>query len=161
MNLRQAIARIRRFKPTTVEEFAQAGLSLEILKTVSVFREVYLVKDLPLVVKFPLWDKDGNTSEGRRHTNAEIRRIAKMATVPKLRKYLPRIYYHDPKAGIVVARRYPDYDKTVDPSDTLGRFVERLIKDFTGIKLSDVHEDNVRSRDGSYRGCPILLDCGY
>ena len=164
MHIRTAIRRIKKYRPTTPAEFAWAGVPLYETKPVGagVFREVLGVVDLPLVVKFPISDgKDGNISDGRRHTNEEVCRINKLSGFPKMRKFLPKIYYHDPKAGVVVMRWYPDYDKDYEEEDMLGHMIQRLVYDMTGVMLSDVHTGNVRSHNGKHGGRTILIDLGY
>ena len=126
-----------------------------------VFREVYRIVGVPLVVKFPLGDSYSETSEGRRHTNAEVNRIKRLSAFPVMRKYLPKVYYHDKTDGIVVMRHYPELDKDWADDTMVNKFIQDLVKDMTGIRLSDVHNGNVRSSNGKPTGRPVMIDCGY
>ena len=163
MNIRTAVRRIKTFKPETPEEFADAGVPVLDDKNfvyAGVFREVYRIVGVPLVVKFPLGDSYSETSEGRRHTNAEVNRIKRLSAFPVMRKYLPKVYYHDKASGIVVMRYYAELDEWTDDT-MLNKFIQNLIKDITGIQLSDVHDGNVRSSNGKPTGRPVMIDCGY
>ena len=164
MNIRTAIRRIKTFKPATPEEFADAGVPvLDDKKFVhaGVFREVYRIVGVPLVVKFPLGDSYSETSEGRKHTNAEVNRIKRLSAFPVMRKYLPKVYYHDKTDGIVVMRYYAELGEDWTPDTMINKFIQDLIKDITGIQLGDVHDGNVRSHNGRNTGRPILIDLGY
>ncbi len=164
MNIRTAIRRIKKFKPTTPEEFADAGVPvLDDKKFVhaGVFREVYRIVGVPLVVKFPFGDSYLEPSGGRKHTNAEVNRIKRLSAFPVMRKYLPKVYYHDKTNGIVVMRHYAELVKDGTDDTIINKFIQDLIKDITGIRLGDVHDGNIRSHNGSNTGRPILIDLGY
>ena len=164
MNIRTAIRRIKTFKPATPEEFADAGVPVLDDKNfvhAGVFREVYRIVGVPLVVKFPLGDSRKETGEGRRHTNAEVNRIKRLSAFPVMRKYLPKVYYHDKASGIVVMRYYAELDEKWTDDTMVNKFIQDLVKDITGIQLSDVHDGNIRSSNGKPTGRPVMIDCGY
>ncbi len=164
MNIRTAVRRIKTFKPETPEEFADAGVPVLDDKNfvyAGVFREVYRIVGVPLVVKFPLGDSRKETGEGRRHTNAEVNRIKRLSAFPVMRKYLPKVYYHDKASGIVVMRYYAELDEKWTDDTMVNKFIQDLVKDITGIQLSDVHDGNIRSSNGKPTGRPVMIDCGY
>jgi hypothetical protein len=78
-----------------------------------------------------------------------------------MRKYLPKVYYHDKTDGIVVMRYYAELDKDWADDTMVNKFIQDLVKDMTGIQLSDVHNGNVRSSNGKPTGRPVMIDCGY
>ena len=161
MNTRTAIRRIQKFKPTTPAEFKKAGVPLGRLVGAGVFREVVRVKDCDLVVKFPL--DDGGYRDGKIHTTVELRKLKKLAQYPWMRKYLPKVYYHDPKSGVLVMKFYPEFGDEDDQIDGLGNLIRTLIRRTTGVDIADIHSENVRNgtRHEAIKYLPILVDVGY
>lgn len=161
MNIKTAIRRIKKHRPKTYEDFAEAGVPLEIESLgEGVFRVVYRAHKLPLVVKFPL------AGDGDDHTRSEVRRIKALSKYPKMRKYLPKVYYYDSRAGIVVMKYYPPMDKGFcecgcGTATSLERLAQNLVKDLTGMFLDDIHAGNVTTDTGQSNGRPIFLDLGY
>lgn len=156
MNIKTAIRRIKKHRPKTYEDFAEAGVPLEIESLgEGVFRVVYRAHKLPLVVKFPL------AGDGDDHTRSEVRRIKALSKYPKMRKYLPKVYYYDSRAGIVVMKYYPPMDWHLHEDASLGRLAQNLVKDLTGMSLDDIHAGNVTTDTGQSNGRPIFLDLGY
>lgn len=154
MNIKTAIRRIKKHRPKTHEDFAKAGVPLESkCLGAGVFREVYRVRELPFVVKFPL------AGDGDEHTRSEVRRIEALSKYPKMRKYLPKVYYYDSRAGIVVMKYYPPMDKN-NKDAALERMAQSLVKDLTGMLLGDIHAGNVTTDTGRSSGRPIFLDLG-
>lgn len=156
INIKTAIRRIKKHRPKTYEDFAEAGVPLEIESLgEGVFRVVYRAHKLPLVVKFPL------AGDGDDHTRSEVRRIKALSKYPKMRKYLPKVYYYDSRAGIVVMKYYPPMDKGLIKDASLERLAQNLVKDLTGMLLGDIHAGNVTTDTGQSNGRPIFLDLGY
>ena len=155
MNIKTAIRRIKKHRPKTYEDFAKAGVPLEIESLgEGVFRVVYKAHKLPLVVKFSLWGDD------KCHTHSEMRRIKALSKYPKMRKYLPKVYYYDARGGIVVMKYYPPMNKNSKDAP-LERLAQSLVKDLTGMLLGDIHAGNVTTDTGRSDGRPIFLDLGY
>jgi len=168
--VRTAIRRIKKFKPTTPEEFYCAGVPLD-NKTADagVFREAVKACNLPLCVKFPLlagkMTKNGNDDyhEGRWHTTTEVKRIERFSKFPFMRKYLPKIYYHDRKSGVLVMRWYDKFEDEFVGYCSLGNMVADLMYRLTGVKTLDIHGGNTRTsnpRKGE-KGHTVLIDMGY
>jgi hypothetical protein len=157
MNIRTAIARIRKAKPTTPGEFAQAGVPLE-KKAIGAgtFREVVKVKDCELVVKFPLAEEDDDYSYGIRHSALEMKKLERLAQFKWMHRFLPKVYYYDCGHGIIVMRFY---EETGDEEFAVAnrKFVHALLKRCTGVTISDYGECNVGLRGVDL----VLIDIGY
>ncbi|PWT76422.1 MAG: hypothetical protein C5B59_06770 [Bacteroidetes bacterium] len=163
MNVKQAVALIRKHGPSTPEEFTEIGVPLEKRKIGSgIFREVIKVKGLPLVVKFPIAEsKNGRVSyrAGKMHSTVEVKKIARLRKFRKLRGHLPTVYYHDRKSGVLVMQYYPAFVNDADTLRALGKMVTKAISHGTGIEVSDIHEENVRMGKTSKHA--VLIDLGY
>jgi len=155
MILRTAIKYIQKAKPRTIEDFESLGFRLKRIGG-GVFREVYRIKSFPLVVKFPC-DEPSD-----RHSRAEMRKIKKLSEFPFLRKYLPRVYYYDPKSGVIVMELYSRFSDNVDAADALGRLAGMLIHRLTGVPMKDIHTDNILTPDPRRRSPRLVFcDLGY
>lgn len=168
VNLKQAVAVIKKRRPTSPQEFREAGIVFEKKpEGVGAFREVMKVKSLPLVVKFPLAEGSHDPRRGKKlsyrsgkmHSTAEVRKIAKLSKIRWMRPYLPKVYYHDRKSGVLVMHWYKNFDDDVDALRALGRMVTRLVYRWTNVGITDIHEDNVRM--GRTKKDTILIDLGY
>jgi len=161
--VRTAIRRIRKYKPTTPEEFARIGVPLSRHVEAGAFREVMKARDLPLVLKFPLWNGsvDGYRY-GKCHSTTEVKRIKRLNKFPFMRKYLPKIYYHDRKSGMLMMRWYDNFEDSEDAYFSLGKMAAEMIYRLTGIKLIDIHDDNTRTPDPHCEySRTVLIDIGY
>lgn len=155
MNLATAIRRIKRFKPRTFEDFGKAGIPFGKNLGGGVFREAYQIKDLPLVVKFPIED------DGIDHSRDEMRKIKKFSKFKFLRKYLPKVYYYDRQSGVIVMKFYEDFEDCGDACDAVGTLAGELIKRLTGVSMVDIHSENVRVRDTYKPPRLVFCDLGY
>jgi hypothetical protein len=155
MILRTAIKHIQKAKPRTIEDFESLGFRLKRIGG-GVFRGVYRIKSFPLVVKFP------RDEPYDRHSRAEMRKIKKLSEFPFLRRYLPKVYYYDPKNGVIVMELYHPFSDNVDAADALGRLAGMLIHRLTGVPMKDIHTDNIRTPNPQ-RCSPRLVFCdlGY
>ena len=161
--LRQIVNLIKKHKPTEPEAFAAIGVTLEKKALgAGIFRECVRVKGYPLAVKFPLHDEveDGlpSAQEGIDHSRDEVKKITGLQT-SWLKKFLPKIYYHDKKHGIVVVHWYKDFGTERDKFRALGKLVSYAVNRSTGAKITDIHEENIRQ--GKTRHDVILIDLGY
>jgi hypothetical protein len=168
--VRTAVKRIRKFSPKTPFDFAKIGVPLKARAEGSgVFREAVGALYLPLVVKFPLcggkMPASGNDDyhEGKRHTTAEVKRIARLGKFSFMRKYLPKVYYHDRKSGVLVMHWYDTFINDFDAYCSLGNMVADLMYRLTGVKTIDIHSGNTRTSSPKRkdRGRTILIDVGY
>ena len=160
MRLQTAIARIRKYKPTTPDEFRAAGVPLGGCLGTGAFREVVKVKGCDLVVKFPLQegcDAIPDYHEGVDHSALEMRKLARLKKFKWMRRFLPKVYYCDCKHGIIVMRYYELITKHKFLFDT--KFVYTLIKRSTGVSISDYTWGNVGKTGRN--DTPVLIDCGY
>jgi len=166
--LRQIVNLIKKHKPTKPEAFAAIGVTLEKKALgAGIFREAVKVKGYPLVVKFPLWEEVEGAlcnKDGIEHSNAEVKKIVGLQT-SWLKKFLPKIYYHDKKHGIIVVHWYKEFTASGSASAeknkfrALGKMVSFAVNRSTGAKITDIHEENVRQGDS--KGAIILIDTGY
>ena len=165
--IRTAIRRIKQFKPTTEGGFMSAGVPLGSLLGSGAFRVSFKVADLPLVVKFPLCDgllsKNPDYHEGKWHTTTEVKRIERLSKFPFMRKYLPKIYYHDRKSGVLVMHWYDEFNDDFIRYCSLGNMAADLMYRLTGVKTIDIHGGNTRTsnRLEDEKGRTILIDIGY
>ena len=164
MRLQTAIARIRKYKPTTPDEFRAAGVPLGGMLGCGAFREVLEVRDCPLVVKFPLNEGEPdddthkeNFHEGIMHSALEMKKLKRLNSFVWIRRFLPKVYYYDRKHGIIVMRYYKLMTKHEFLFDT--KFVYTLIKRSTGVSISDYTWGNVGKMGRN--DTPVLIDCGY
>jgi hypothetical protein len=131
------------------------------------FREVYKIKGQPLVAKFPLYsieDEDSaHARDAKMHTTMEVRKITKLSKTRWMRKYLPKIYYHDRKSGIVVMHYHPPFRESEESYTALGRLVTELLKRQFGVTIGDIWEPNIGRRDpaSGYNPLAVLIDAGY
>jgi len=165
MNVKQAVALIRKHRPTKPQEFTAAGVPLEKkLEGHGVFREVAKVKGLPLVVKFPLAENNKKTGKlsyrsGKMHSTVEVRKIEELSKLRWLRPHLPQVHYHDRKSGVQVVGYCKEFDDDIDTLRAMGRLLTKVIAKTLGVTVSDIHEDNVRK--GHTVKEAILIDLGY
>jgi hypothetical protein len=168
--VRTAVKRIRKFSPKTPFDFAKIGVPLKTkAEGAGVFREAVRARDLSLCVKFPLCDgkmpASGNDDyhEGKWHTTTEVKRIERLRKFPFMRKYLPKIYYHDRKSGVLVMRWYEAFDNDFNAYCSLGNMAADLMYRLTGVKTIDIHGGNTRTSNPNRgeKGRTILIDMGY
>jgi hypothetical protein len=170
VKISEAVRRIKNCRPRTILDFKKAGVPLEDTELgVGVFREVIKVKGLPLVVKFPLDQapvkKPPVYTDGIRHSRIEIDKLERLQKISWMRKYLPKVYYYDRAAGIIVMKYYGDMDeKNCDFEEATSDFVRDIFKRATGVRMADFHSGNVRKAPTPQvsRGPKlILIDIGY
>lgn len=155
MNLATTIRRIKRFRPRTFKDFGKVGIRFGKNLGEGVFREAYQIKDLPLVVKFPIED------DGIDHSRDEMRKIRTLSKFKFLRKYLPKVYYYDRQSGVIVMKFYEDFEDYDDACDAVGTLAGELIKRLTGVSMVDIHSGNARIRDYHEPPRLVLIDLGY
>ena len=77
--------------------------------------------------------------------------------------FLPKIHYCDSLNAIVVMDYYPDFQETNHVTReeniilAMGKCISRLITRITGIHVTDIHDDNVRDKNGN----AVIIDWGY
>lgn len=159
MNVPQVIRKIKKARPQNQKDFKAMGLTL-VREGSGLFRSVMRIKGVPVVVKFPKASgKDVSYRSGKMHSTVEARKIAKLYRIPWMRRYLPRVYYHDKKSGILVVSWHKEFANDVDAFRALGRFTTKLLRQNHKVTVSDIHEENVRQ--GVDRKQIILVDLGY
>lgn len=146
MNNKEALRRLRIWKPVTKTDFKEAGLRLDYLGA-GCFRETYTICGTSLVVKLPIEDY------GKRHTNQEVKRIKKLSRYRDLKPYMPKVLYHDKKHGIVVMPYYFE-----EETDGFRILAMRLLKRLTGVSLKDSGGNNTLVNG---HGHMIFVDLGY
>lgn len=159
---KEAVNRIRCFKPKTIEDFARIGVPLDVQPfSAGAFREVWMPrnKKLQIIVKFPVME-NGSMNSGRIHSNDEVKKITRLRRYRLLRPHLPEVYYHDKKTGILVMRYYAPVPPGEEPDDfmRLGALTGRLIQRLTGSPMDDIQQSNIRG-DGASGF--VFIDLGY
>lgn len=152
MNIKQVLRLIQKHQPAEPSDFNRIGVSLERGVKAGVFRDVRKIKGLPLVVKFPM----GHS--GKIHSTVEVRKIKKISKIRSLRKYLPTVYYHDRKSGILVMSWHREFKDDKDAFNALGKMTTRALRQWSGVTVTDIHEGNVLQGKGNEI---ILVDLGY
>lgn len=125
------------------------------------FRNVFTVGDLPLVAKF----KATQTSmSDKQHTQNEMRKIKKLQRIKWMKKYLPRVYYYNPKTSLVIMEYIDDSaprdgDSAEEQREHgVWRMLEELIRRATQVKVDDLDIHNVRFDQSTNR--LKLIDLG-
>jgi hypothetical protein len=152
----EAVRRIRAHKPKSKEDFEKIGVPLENDSFDNgSFREVFLTrfKALKIVVKFAMG------KSGVVHSSMEIKKLAKLSKFKLLRPYLPEVYYHNYRTGIIVMRKYPEFKwkREVDYVAKIGALTGKLIQALTSVEMDDIREDNIRSDGKKF----VFIDLGY
>ncbi len=140
----RAIRLIRVHNPVTQEAFAKIGLSLRYIGE-GVFREVYGIRGVDLVVKIPTTRKEEPT-EAIRHSAQEVSRVKRLYAVKELRPHLPKIYHYDKKSGVIVMRRYEKANMS-QHAELLGEIIKKLVRRVCGVRLDDIHSDNIKLKE--------------
>ena len=161
-----ALRQIRRKHPARPEEFAALGIKLK-KEGAGAFRTVYRVVGQPFVVKFPMPGTDFR--DNKIHTRTELARIKKFQRYRWMRKYLPKVYYHNPKTGVSVIEYVDDsklfhdrghaHDANEQRMQGMCNLVQDLIFRLTGTKMTDINVDNVRF--DQKRCVSKLIDLAY
>lgn len=120
------------------------------------------VKGLPLVVKFPLCEGDedkASTRAGKHHSTMEVRKVLQLYKTRWMRKYLPKIYHHDRKSGVLVIHYYKDFTKD-SKFEAMAELVWELIWRTFKVSLGDIHAENLRCREKRHKSL-VFIDLGY
>jgi 5-methylthioribose kinase len=142
--------------PKTPKECKKRGLKLQKIGS-GLFRTVYRINDLDLVVKFP---KKENKSSGLYHSLEEFRRFKQIQRLKKyksIQRYLPKIHYFNKKSGVILMpfyRKLPAKEAEI-ASNILSKFAE----DVGHTSGGDIHSENVMFSDFEDRY--VLVDLGY
>lgn len=169
---RKALRTIKRLRPAATREALELCLGVSIPPGSEIgtgaFRVVYLIPGTGLVAKVPFIDPTTrNRAAARRyskfHSTMEVKRIAALRKHSFMRDHLPTVRYHNRATGLlvmdyvapVVAKK--DYTVEEQLQTAMTHFVRRVIKDLTGVDLSDISSDNLsRTDDGNI----IFIDLG-
>lgn len=153
MTIQSLIRTLNKNRPSTVQEFKKLGIKLRFLSE-GAFRQVYEIKGLPLVVKFP-HDSSDDCIEHSVFEYKHINRILKFKKYKLLKKYMPKVYYFDKKSGIIVFRKYKYvYTKKLKDSTRIVELSD-LVNKIMGYEC-DVNGGNV----GIEKNTLKILDLG-
>jgi hypothetical protein len=158
---KKALDLIRKHNPSDLMEAHEIGLRMKYLDS-GVFRDCYRIKDSRLVIKFPNEDSDAIS-----HSRVEVRRIKKLAEHKVLAKYMPEVYYHNSKTGVVVMEYCSKGFNTKDNfGDSIGAglslfLLGDLIRKLTGVRMDDVHDGNLRLTVEAGHYQLKFIDLGY
>lgn len=142
--------------PRTANELKALGIQVRTLGS-GAYRHAYKVLRLPLVIKIPF-----NQRMSLKHAEAEIkaiRQIIRLKKYRKLKKYMPNIYFYNPKTR-VIGMEYC----TTKINPYLSN-IELLLNDLLGeiwpdaaTSSVDVHRYNIGfNRNGDIK----IIDLGY
>jgi len=162
MTQSRALRLIKINRPENLLEASNLGLKLVHIGSGS-YRKVYRVKDTDLVIKFP--EAEDWSCDGKQHSKAEAARIKKLYKYKSLRPHLPKIYFHDPKSGVLVTKYYERYNKKraevgayrcKDISWERG-LICRMMEEMTGVAIWDLYDDNLRLDNNEVKFIDIAI----
>lgn len=169
MRIKEALRVINEEKPKSRKAFKDLGFELEFLDA-GAFRDVYRIKDTQLVVKFPKPESQVClVGSGKAHSRIEYEWVIDLTHNPRwkpIRKFMPKIYYYDPK-GIVVMKYYRPAECTPEVG-VLAQALESLL--MVIYDQNDVHNDASDSKcwDLGYSNLGVdsngqykIIDLGY
>lgn len=166
------VKRLTEHRPKTETDLTKLGIRLKYLGN-GAFRDVYKVKDIPLVIKFPLCECSKGYTEctgdcgGPDHSRLEYgvyQKIMENRKYRAIRGFMPKVYYFDDKTGIIAVHYYKEMADTVY-NHKLCDLIEQFLRQTLSIGgRVDMKPDNVGT-DISYDGdIPIysfkILDLG-
>lgn len=96
MTISELIKLFEKYNFKSVEKAKKAGLKLTYIGS-GAFREAYRIGKLPVIVKFPY-----SSSEHSRREISIISKINRQNKYEYLRPYVPKIYYSNPKTGVII-----------------------------------------------------------
>lgn len=163
---RHALRLIRKHQPKTLEEAQALGMGALVEVGQGAFRTAYHIYGTNLLIKFPLQCRyrieevsNGpevwHSKEGKNHTRMEVKKIRALSEFPVMRKHLPPLYYYNGRDGVLVTKYYP---KTKWIQQSFHRLITEMIKEYCGVVIGDLAQDNVRTHAGDNL---IFIDCGY
>jgi hypothetical protein len=163
MSQAKALKLIRENRPVNL--LAATCLGLKCVHVgFGVFRSAYHIKDTNLVIKFP---QEPDKTYAKFHSAAEVRKIKHFIQYKSLRPHMPKIYYYDPKSGVIVMKRYYKMRKTEGPLvnhwndgeyDWRLLLIGKLIKDLTGKQFEDGFGSNLAVDE---KNVLKIIDLGY
>jgi hypothetical protein len=137
MTIKKLVRLLRKNRPQTIKEVRRLGIRARFFDE-GCFRKVYRVRGLPLVLKIA-------DTDAQYHTRAEIRVLRKILTWTRfrlLRRYMPKVYYCDPRGAVLLMRRYKRLRWSKHRSE-LFYMLECFTKDLFKFKSSpDIHFGN-------------------
>jgi len=154
--VKAVIDRFVKEKPKNRSDLEKMGLKLGLIGN-GLYREVYRINGLPLVVKL---SKNAGSSP-RDHARAEyraVRRIQRFKKYAQLRKYMPEIHYFDSKTGVMLMHYYKPLPKGYRCIARLLDHIIELTWPYAAESECDVHGGNVGLGENNQ---PILIDMGY
>ena len=151
--IKELIRKLRSVKSAKLEDFERAGIELQPFSE-GVFRSVYFVKGLPIVVKIPHL----NCCYHSRTEIRRLRQIRRSSLYRVFKRYMPKVYYSDEKLGIIAMRRYLKRNLKGDRWWIQDEILDRLFHDALGGQYSDYLADNF-CIDG--RGQLKIVDLGF
>lgn len=147
----RVLRKVRKNHPAGPEDFKKLGIRIRPLG-VGAFRSVYRVNGVNLVVKFPRPGTDFIIN--KIHTRTELARIKKFRRFGWMRKYLPKVYYHNSKTGVSIIEFYDDSKQMMTRGiwgnsqqqrmQAMCNMAQDLIHRLTGTRMTDITDENVR-----------------
>jgi hypothetical protein len=141
------------------EDVKGSGITLKFHGS-GAFRDAYRISGTSLLIKFPTpYGKKGvlTTTDGKRHTRAEVKKIMRLRNFEVLKDHLPPIHYFNSKTGVMVTTFFRHRAAWI----LMCRFqdiVSEMVKELTGVVLSDICGDNVKINE---KGRLVFIDLGY
>lgn len=147
MTISGVVALLKQHHPRTAKEAEGLGIKIHLLRS-GCFRESFLVKGIPVVLKFPFMQKGGFKGSlleiwhGRREIAAYLR-IETDPLCKPLRRYMPRLYYTDYQTGVVAMHKY---------------FVRQGVALYLEAVMTALVRDCLNSRSYDIEGDNVLVD---
>ena len=168
MSLKSTIRLLNAYKPSSLKEIKELGLRLrKISNDESLYRDVYKVVGIPMVLKIPHQEGTYNEcpvsdAEARTHAFNECKAILRINQYKKyesLRKFMPKLYYFDQKNGIIALHFYQPFNFPEEAKRVIARLVKGFVDAICPLDDNDVHYDNIAVGDKYYN--PVIIDLGY
>lgn len=141
--------------PRNLKDLKKLGIKAKALES-GAYRYACKVVGLPLVLKIPL-----SNPAARRHSEEEIKAVKKINRLKKyrkLRKYMPDIYFYNPRTGIIGMQYYNT--KSNPYKNRMASLLTDLIEEiWPGVDefSVDIHRSNIAfDADGNIK----IIDLG-
>lgn len=160
-SLRQVVNRIKRHDAGTLQDVLRVADVSATFVGDGCFRDVYKVREHPLVVKVP-HRREMPMEKSVEHSRAEVRAIKESSS--SIRRYVPKIYYFNDETGLVVMQFYKCvWDLTWPLSSRMVKRIEEMEAEIES--HYDLTSDDWDSHEGNIgvgpNGHPVLIDFGY
>lgn len=148
---------VTKHRPRSPKDLQQLGYHLRYLGC-GCFRQTFLVKEVGVVIKFPMMT---NLRENIWHSRYEAKTLKRINTQHKftaLRRYMPTVHLYDPRTGVLIVQNYKRC-RYSDASRQFSTIIEGMVTDlFPNLRYElDLGAGNLgRNEVGQF----VVLDLG-